>query len=776
MAEREKMMKKAAALGLSAAVLFTTAAGGAGLAYAASKKDSAKLSYKGYKLQWEDDFNGDKLNRDDWNVELHDPGWVNAELQEYVDSEENIQVKDGKLVISPVQVKNEDGTYSYTSGRVNTQNKHDFKYGLFEAKVKVPEGAGYLPAFWMMPTDENVYGQWPKCGEIDCMEVMGQETDLAYGTVHFGEPHSERQGTYRLSNGSFSDGYHLFSCEWEPGSIKWYIDGKLFHSANDWYSTTANQGTVTYPAPFDQPFYIILNLAVGGSWVGYPDDATFKAQPFEIDYVKVYQKSKYDENVKKPVKEVTIRKPDKDGNYIKNGDFSRSEKLDDGKNWEFMTAQGGDASASIKGGAIKVKTANEGTVDYSVQLVQAGIPLEKGATYEVAFDASAGEARTIGTAIKAPDFNYMEYMPAQTVELTTKKKHYSYSFQMGSDTDANGRIEFNMGAAGSAAPVTISNVSVKKTKDADPNAKEEKTVRADGNYVYNGGFQEGEGRLGYWDVKKAKGAAVSVTNKNLRRELKVKTPKTVKSLKGVTISQEDLPITGGKEYTLSFRAYAAKAAKIKVRVAGRTFTASLGTGRKTYKFSFKTPKDIEDKGIKLLLGVSGNTVYVDDVRLAESGMIINGDFAAGIAGYEEWNDAAAKVANFGVDSLNEDSAFTIEIDDTGSEAWHIQLKQNNVTLEKGQGYKLTFDAKSTVARQINAKFQRDGSSDDNWDVYGEKTVGLKKGFQTYELEFVMEKDTDKKSILDFEFGAVGGEQIAKNHVITIDNIKLEKVK
>lgn len=117
------------------------------------------LSYEGYTLQWEDDFSGSELNRDDWNVELHDPGWVNNELQAYVDSEENIYLENGSLVIKPVEIKNADGTVSYTSGRVNTQNKQDFKYGIFEARVKVPEGQGFLPAFWMMPTNENLYGQ-----------------------------------------------------------------------------------------------------------------------------------------------------------------------------------------------------------------------------------------------------------------------------------------------------------------------------------------------------------------------------------------------------------------------------------------------------------------------------------------------------------------------------------------------------------------------------------------------------------------------------------------
>ena len=205
----------------------------------------SELAKKGYSFKWGDDFTGTSLNRSDWNVELHEPGWVNKELQAYVDSDENIQVKDGNLLLKPVKKTNADKTESYTSGRINTQGKHDFKYGYFECRAKVPAGKGYLPAFWMMPTDENLYGQWPKCGEIDIMEVMGQETNKAYGTIHYGEPHDQSQGTYTVSEeNNFADNYHTYACEWEPGKIIWYIDGVKFHEESDWFSAKSGQGEI----------------------------------------------------------------------------------------------------------------------------------------------------------------------------------------------------------------------------------------------------------------------------------------------------------------------------------------------------------------------------------------------------------------------------------------------------------------------------------------------------------------------------------------------------
>ena len=153
----------------------------------------------------------------------------------------------------------------------------------------------------MMPDDESYYGQWPKCGEIDIMEVMGQETNKLYGTLHFGEPHGMVQGTQILENGNFADEFHTFAVEWEPGEIRWYCDGVNYKTANDWFTKKPGFGEQTFPAPFDQPFYIIFNVAVGGSWVGYPDETTdFDPKKDDakmyIDYVKVYQKKEYNEN------------------------------------------------------------------------------------------------------------------------------------------------------------------------------------------------------------------------------------------------------------------------------------------------------------------------------------------------------------------------------------------------------------------------------------------------------------------------------------------------
>ena len=745
-----------------------------------SKRTEAELLKEGYQLKWQDNFDGDTLNRADWNVELHKKGWVNEEWQAYVDSDKNIQVKDGKLLIKPVETVNEDGTKSYTSGRINTQGKHDFKYGYFECRAKVPTGKGYLPAFWMMPTDENLYGQWPKCGEIDIMEVMGQETNKAYGTIHYGEPHDQSQGTYTVdAKDNFADQYHTYACDWEPGKITWYIDGVKYHEESDWFSAKSGQGEVTYPAPFDQPFYMILNLAVGGSWVGYPDESTtYDDQKFAIDYVKVYQKDSYDENVTKPIKEVTLRDPDATGNYINNGDFSVVEDLSDTKNWQFMTALGGKGTAEIKNKELVISTTNAGTADYSIQLVQPDIPLQKGGTYKVTFDAYADEARTMIADISGPDHNYTRYWNDTKVSLGTNKQTFTYEFQMTGSDDANGRLEFNLGNTGSTATVHLSNVRIEKTGYEEIKEDTTKKALADGNYVYNGSFQEGKNRLGYWEITKPEHVTAEVTGLEDGRRLKVISQKGTEST-AVTVGQKDLALASDTDYILSFTAQAQEAKTMTVHAAGQDFQAELTGEKKNYSFSFETAADLTDKNISFDLGL-GTTVYLDDVRIDEDSLIKNGSFNAGLAGFDPYCYTPSNVT-YVVDSLNEDNAADFTINDTGDQDWHIQLKQTGVRLEKGQWYRLSLKMKSSTNRKVSYALQRDGSThkdaagNEDWTPYCQEKVALTSEYQTITKEFQMKEDTDPDTIFNIAMGAIDGQQIKEQHRICIDDIVLEKM-
>ncbi len=414
----------------------------------------------GYSLLWNDEFNGDALDESIWNYEPHEPGWTNEELQEYTTSTDNVFLRDGNLVIKAIKSE-KDGADYYTSGKVTAQNKKDFTYGKVTARAKVPAGQGLWPAIWMMPQDEQHYGQWPKCGEIDIMEVLGSRLDTAYGTLHYGEPHGEQQGTYVLENGSFADDFHEFSVEWEPGEMRWYIDGELYHTVNDWFTAVEGEDEKPYPAPFDQPFFVQMNLAVGGTWPGNPDETTdFDHAEFEIDYVRVYQKPSYDTNVSKP--EANYRQALEDGNFIYNGDFSEQEDLTDDENWKFLLFEGGEGSAEIKDNKIIIKTENEGTVDYSVQLVQPEMPIIKGKKYRVSFDAWADEARDIIVCVSAPNAGWIRYLPDTTLTISAEQTTYTYEFEMQDKDDPLGRLEFNLGNRGSDATVYLTNVRLEE--------------------------------------------------------------------------------------------------------------------------------------------------------------------------------------------------------------------------------------------------------------------------------------------------------------------------
>ena len=726
---------------------------------AIAKKTEDAVLKNGYSLVWEDDF-ADGISEDDWNWELHEPGWVNNELQSYVKSENNVYVKDGVLVIKPIKAGD-----SYTSGRVNTQGKHDFTYGYFEASIKMPAGKGFLPAFWMMPTDENNYGQWPRCGEIDIAEVLGNDTKTAYGTIHYGNPHSESQGKITYSNQDFSTDFHVYGVEWLPGRLNWYVDGELIHTEDDWYTTTVGQGTVTYPAPFDQPFYIILNLAVGGTWPGNPDETTdFDAASMDIDYVRVYQKDAYDENVEAPAKEIVIRDPDATGNYIPNGDFSVAEDLDDKEAWNFLTAASGDGSAKIEDGVITISTKNSGSEDYSIQLVSWNTPMEKGADYRITFDAWADEARTMKVAVTAPERGWGRYYQDTAYDLTTEKQSYTIDFSMKDDTDLAGRLEFNMGNQGSTATIYIANVRVEKTSQGDA-AEDGKTVLADGNYVYNSSFREGRNRVGEWSF--TGDADYSVTSLEDGRRLYIDAKDTF------TVSQEGLAIGTGSEYELSFELESDSEVMIDVRVNDKDFTYSIAADA-GHVYSYKTPftcESTENAGISFTF--PAGKYYLDNVRVVENAMIKNGSFDAGLTGYEIYVDSQAS-ASYVVDSLSEDNAADFTVKATGDQDWKIQLKQNDVLLEKGKTYTLTFDAKCDIDREIRAIMQ--GAENKGWAVYsGENIVSLTSEYQTFTTTFTMEYDTDAHAFLSICMGAVNGNVISDQHRICIDNISLVEV-
>ncbi|BAO75024.1 endo-1,4-beta-xylanase A precursor [Winogradskyella sp. PG-2] len=208
------------------------------------------------------------------------PGWGNNELQYYTDRLENVVVEDGMLKIRALQEDFEG--LGYTSGRILTQGKFQQKYGRFEARIKLPWGQGLWPAFWMLGDDNDGAVAWPQRGEIDIMENRGQEPTLINGSVH-GPGYSGAQAitkAYELDSDRFDTGFHVFGIEWGENYINYYVDDVLYNQITP--------SDLTGDWVFDNEFFIIINVAVGGNYVGSPNEATVFPQEMLVDYVRVY--------------------------------------------------------------------------------------------------------------------------------------------------------------------------------------------------------------------------------------------------------------------------------------------------------------------------------------------------------------------------------------------------------------------------------------------------------------------------------------------------------
>lgn len=240
------------------------------------------------KLVMQDEFNTDGApNGTIWGYDLGTgnnltgSGWGNNELQNYTKRTENVKVENGYLLIT-AQKETYNGS-SYTSARLTTKGIFDQAYGRFEARIRLPYGQGMWPAFWLLGANIDEVG-WPQCGEIDIMEFRGQEPTKVLGTIH-GPGYSGGNAiskSYSLSNNRFDTGFHIFGIEWGPNYINYYVDNVLYNQITP--------AKVKGEWVFDHPFYIIINLAVGGDFVGNPNSETVFPQTMLVDYVRVYQK------------------------------------------------------------------------------------------------------------------------------------------------------------------------------------------------------------------------------------------------------------------------------------------------------------------------------------------------------------------------------------------------------------------------------------------------------------------------------------------------------
>lgn len=275
-----------------------------GMNYTGVTEKQVKAEYV-WKLAWSDEFDGTSLDTKTWNYEIGngDWGWGNGEKQYYTNRTENVEVSDGTLKIKAL--KESYNGFDYTSGRITTKGKQEFKYGKIEARIKLPSFSGSWPAFWTLGANHSSVG-WPRCGELDIMEGINAENNT-YGAIHWhveSEEYSGQGDNSASSAGKLPADYertewHTYGIEWSENLIRWYVDDKVFFS----------QSTVSSSmSEFKQAHYIILNLAIGGTWPGYNiDESAFPNNSvMEVDYVRVYNQE-FVEETTEPTSDKTVK-------------------------------------------------------------------------------------------------------------------------------------------------------------------------------------------------------------------------------------------------------------------------------------------------------------------------------------------------------------------------------------------------------------------------------------------------------------------------------------
>jgi beta-glucanase (GH16 family) len=299
--------------GYRAAVAIVVAAGLA----LAKTNEAGEPPVPRWDLVWSDEFDGNEIDKAKWDFDTGNGfydyddqiwigGWGNGELQYYTREPDNAFVANGMLHIRAVKESYQG--CGYTSARLKTRKKDGSKlfsqkYGRFEFRARLPTGRGVWPALWMLPQD-NRYGGWPLSGEIDVMEARGQEPNKVLGTLHFGSRwpgHTHISRDYVLPrDGTIAD-FHVYAVEWEPGEIRWYVDDHHCATQSFWWSDgrqdpdkgsspAVEKDLAPWPAPFDQPFYLVMNVAVGGNFLGNPDKTTVFPAEMLVDFVRVYDK------------------------------------------------------------------------------------------------------------------------------------------------------------------------------------------------------------------------------------------------------------------------------------------------------------------------------------------------------------------------------------------------------------------------------------------------------------------------------------------------------
>ena len=731
-------------------------------------------------LYWEDQFEGDTLNYDYWHVQIGRgalyglTNWGNNELQFY--RRENIAVRDGNLVITAMHHSTPQGGGApgpasvWTSGRLRTTGNVGVTtlYGRIEARISLPIANGLWPAFWMMPQETvageaTIYGGWAASGEIDIMEARGRQPDRTNGAIHFG-------GNW--PNNVFTAGYYhfpvmepahtirdfnTFAIEWEPGEIRWYVNDTMYMRQNRWHTRGAGQqADFTYPAPFDQEFHILLNMAMGGV---FDPGATLNPADFAdgglnkyVQYVRIWHQNESVRPMRYPIHPDDLamvpdpippeaKQPVGDGGLIWDTNFSNvhlrtgpptgtvyNPDMPGNSRFPFIDgwvvgsfAGGGNVSGyqlhNVDGSTfIEVQIASAG-VRYGNQLMQR-VPLVYGRHYRLTFDAYAAADRNIEVGIaQGGDPGWTNYTTTGAIGLTTTPQTFTHYFTMAHPTHVNARLEMNLGL--SSINVFIGNVSLVEV--AYVPIPEDTTLKfpilSSGTLIWNGTFDQGRERLAFWGREIVPGSGTISVNPALPRQLEVRNISGTSSPADVILRQNRIPFFNDT-YRIAFDAFASAARDIQFRIVsmatGNVFytgTVSIGSTMQRHTVDF-TPSGIfsgaagYEMQFQFLFGGFGADVTMDNVTLTRQTFtdinlgdvtifpLRNGDFFNGTVGWGLLSIYG------GAGSLTAaDGVANVNITSVGTVPWSQIFDTQQFPVHAGFVYNITFDVRG-VERDI----------------------------------------------------------------------------
>ena len=414
-----------------------------------------------YHIVWAEEFNKDSLKEEFWNAETRAAGWTDGEKQEYAGTE-CLEVKDGCLSIRPRITTNNSGEKRYLSARISSFGKKDFTYGKIIARIKVPKAKGLLSYIRLMPSDSydkdsGNYKEFPLHGQIDMVEIAGNRTDEAASRIAFGYPYTQRSGSFQRLNTDFSSDFHIFSFEWDQDEMIFACDGKEYYRTSYWFSR-AGENEEPYPAPFNKPFHLVLGVSVGSDKLGKGSDnlAGFEDNDAEflVDYIRVYQKPRYNRQVNRPARVLALNTDD--NTKVKNSNA-------------FYVAEGDlSAHVSFMEDELIITPSYISGVSGETRLLQGGFPFKSGETYEFSFEGRADEERTIRCIFKSDDTEEQITEP-YVIRLDRNWQKHRMVFEAPKDYDS-ASIVFAINAF-SKASIHIRNILLRKRNGNDDRRK-----------------------------------------------------------------------------------------------------------------------------------------------------------------------------------------------------------------------------------------------------------------------------------------------------------------